>query len=219
MLKINSSFVLPFIIVSVIVGKSQDPLRFQDEVKQLTAGDSTISKKKIILFVGSSSIVMWASLTKDFPNHNTLNRGFGGSEMTDLIYFVDQLIVPYKPSKIFIYEGDNDLSNGKSPDEIAKHFQQLLSLIREKLSQKTQVYFISPKPSIARWELKPKYDDLNQKLKAIAKQNKRTTFIDMWAPMLEADGTVKKDLFIEDGLHMNAKGYAIWAEVVRAYLK
>ena len=216
---ITRTLLLLFISINIIVSQAQDPLRFQGEVKQLTAGDSAINKKKIILFVGSSSIRMWGSLAKDFPKHNTLNRGFGGSEMSDLIYFVDQLIIPYNPTTIFIYEGDNDLSNGKSPDEIVKHFQQLVSLIRQKLSPKTNVYFISPKPSIARWSLKPKYDELNQRLKTLAKQNKRVTFIDMWPPMLEPDGTVKKDLFIEDGLHMNAKGYSIWAAVVKAYLK
>jgi lysophospholipase L1-like esterase len=186
---------------------AQDPLRFKDEVNQLIAGDSTVNKKKLILFVGSSSIGFWKSLGNDFQKYNTLNRGFGGSEMSDLVFYADKLIVPYRPKQIFIYEGDNDLSNGKNPDEIVK------------LPRKTQVYFISPKPSIARWSLKAKYEELNQKLNLFAKKNKHVTFIDVWTSMLGPDGTVMKDIFIDDGLHMNTKGYGIWVRVIGPYLK
>ena len=198
---------------------AQDPLRFQDDVNLLIASDSTLKKKNIILFTGSSSIRFWASLATDFPKRNVVNRGFGGSEMSDLVYFADKLILPYRPKQIFIYEGDNDISNGKTPDEILLDASKLLALIREKLPRKTRVLFISPKPSTLRWSLKDKYEAFNQKLQAWTKRNKYVTFVDVWTPMLEGDGTVRQDLFMEDGLHMNEKGYAIWIRVIENVIK
>ena len=125
----------------------------------------------------------------------------------------------YNPKQIFIYEGDNDISAGKCPDEILKEADELLSLIRKKLSWKVEVVLISPKPSLVRWQLKDKYLDYNRKLKEWSKQQKNVTFIDVWTPMLDAEGNVMKDLFIEDGLHMNRNGYDIWARVIGEYIK
>ena len=198
---------------------AQDPLRFQDDVNLLIASDSTLKKKNIILFTGSSSIRFWASLATDFPKRNVVNRGFGGSEMSDLVYFADKLILPYRPKQIFIYEGDNDISNGKTSDEILSDASKLLALIRDRLPRKTRVLFISPKPSMLRWSLKDKYEAFNQKLKVWTKRNKYVTFVDVWTPMLEGDGTVRQDLFMEDGLHMNEKGYAIWIRVIENVIK
>ena len=197
---------------------AQDPLRFQAEVAELTANDKSLNKKGIVLFTGSSSIRMWSSLQSDFPNYNIVNRGFGGSQTSDLLYFFDQLILPYNPEKIFIYEGDNDLSLGKSPDQILSTMDSVITMIRQKVSKTVPIYVISPKPSISRWHLKDKYIEFNTRMSELTSTKKNIYFIDVWSPALDKDGTVIKDIFLEDGLHMNSKGYAIWANVLRKYL-
>ncbi len=210
-------FVLTWLLVFSL--QAQEAPRFQDEVNALVAGDSAINKKKVILFTGSSSIRFWKDISTYFPKKNILNRGFGGSEMSDLIDYVDKLIVAYKPRQIFIYEGDNDIGYGKNPDDVLKQADQLLTLIRQKLSTKVQVVFISPKPSLARWQLKDKYVYFNRQLNAWTKQQKNVAYVDVWNPMLDSNGVVRKDLFIEDGLHMNKAGYDIWANVIGPYIK
>ena len=162
---------------------------------------------------------MWTDLETDFPDKNVLNRGFGGSTMRDLLYFADQVIIPYNPKTIFIYEGDNDLgfANG-TPQQVLASADSLLTIIRAKLPKSVKIYFISPKPSIARWHLKEQYIDLNKKFKTWTKSKKNVYFIDVWPAMLNADGSIKKELFIEDGLHMNRKGYDIWRDIIRKYL-
>jgi lysophospholipase L1-like esterase len=187
-------------------------------VTKLTAGDSALNKKKLILFTGSSSIRMWKDLKIDFPKHNVLNRGFGGSEMSDLLYYAQPLIVNYKPLKIFIYEGDNDINSGKSAEEILKSAEDLLVVIRKNLPKNVRVVFISPKPSIARSHLNDKYKDYNQKLKVWCSQHRYVQFADVWTPMLDSSGKVLPELFIEDGLHMNRKGYDIWKQVLEKFL-
>lgn len=206
-----------FLLSFALLLQGQDPLRFESEVKNLVAGDSAVNSRKLILFTGSSSIRFWKSLAVDFPNENTLNRGFGGSEMTDLLYYAEPLILSYQPKMIFIYEGDNDLNSGKSAVEILHAAEKLLALIRTQLP-KTTVIFISAKPSLARWQLKDKYLNFNEQLKQWTEKKKRVKFADVWSALVDSEGNVLPDIFIEDGLHLNEKGYVLWADVIRKFI-
>jgi len=138
--------------------------------------------------------------------------------MTDLLYFDDELILKYKPKQIFIYEGDNDIASSKSTDQIIKTADSLVSSIRKALPD-VPLYFISAKPSKSRWQLKEKYLEYNTALKKFTASKKNLHYVDLWTPMLGTDGIVLQDIFIEDGLHMNAKGYAIWKKTIGPYLK
>ena len=126
---------------------AQNPARFQKEVDSIVAANKSVNKDNLILFTGSSSIRLWKNLKASFPNHNVLNMGFGGSEMADLLYYSDKLIIPFKPKQIFIYEGDNDLSFGRSAEQIIASADGILSLVRQHLPE-SEVIFISPKPSL-----------------------------------------------------------------------
>jgi lysophospholipase L1-like esterase len=211
-------FILLSILCLSISLSAQDPKRFEKEIGTLVAGDSLVNHKKLILFTGSSSIRIWKTLAADFPTHNTLNRGFGGSEMSDLLFYAEQLIIKHHPQKIFIYEGDNDINSGKSPGEILKTADELLTLIRSQLPKTVKVIFISPKPSLARWHLKETYEAYNQQLRIWVGHQKGVSFVDVWTPMLDANGEVLKDIFIEDGLHLNEKGYKILAGTIKGFL-
>lgn len=194
--------------------------QFDQEVHDLLLKDSLIkNQSNIILFTGSSTIRLWKNIEGNFPTKNILNRGFGGSRMSDLLHFADQLIIRYNPKTIFIYEGDNDLGEKKTPKEILASADSLLTIIRAKLPKNVKVYFISAKPSMARWHLKDQYAELNNGLKSWAKTKKNVYFIDMWPIMLNADGSIKKELFLEDGLHMNRKGYDLWQSQIKPFVQ
>lgn len=185
----------------------------------MVAGDSLFSKKKLILFTGSSSIRMWKDLKTDFANHNVVNRGFGGSDMADLLYYAKPLIINYKPVKVFIYEGDNDVNAGKTPGQVLAEAEKLLTLLRAELPGRVKIIFISAKPSVARWHLKDKYESFNRQLKQWTSTKKNVLYADVWTPMLGENGDVRKDLFIGDNLHMNRAGYDIWKNVIGQYIK
>lgn len=197
--------------------QAQDPLRFEKEVQALTATDATVNKKELILFTGSSSIRLWPNLAHSFPQHNVLNRGFGGSEMQDLYYYRKSLILTYKPKTIFIYEGDNDLNSGKTPDQILVTADSLLTAIRKELPE-AKIIFIAAKPSEARWHLKDKYMAFNAKLERWTKSRKRVYFADVWSPMVDANGNMLPGLLMNDNLHMTEKGYTIWTTVLNQFL-
>ena len=192
---------------------------FAKEMKAFEVQDAQGSLPKgVDLFVGSSSIRYWSNVIKLPSSNPILNRGFGGSQMSDLLYYFEELVVQYKPKRVFVYEGDNDVSAGKEVKTILRDFKIFLDRMDKNLPD-VPVYIISPKPSVARWELKKEYEKTNRALKNLAEDTPGVEFIDVWTPMLPENGEVDPNLFIEDQLHMNAKGYAIWAEVIKPYLK
>ncbi len=210
-----------WIIVQLVCTASvlaQDPLRFEKEVAEITAVKPT-NQKDIILFTGSSTIRMWKDIQSYFPGYNILNRGFGGSQTSDLIYYVDELILQYSPKQIFVYEGDNDLGAGKTTAEILDASDSLVRLIRSKLGTNVHIVFITPKPSKARWHLKEKYEEYNKALSLWAKQQTGIAVADLWTPMLDENGIVFQDIFLADGLHMNKQGYDIWGKAIAPFLK
>ena len=168
----RASILLAFctLITSAPLLFAQNPARFQKEVDFIVAANGSVNKDNLILFTGSSSIRLWKNLSASFPDHNVLNMGFGGSEMADLLYYTDKLIIPFKPKQIFIYEGDNDLSLGRSPEQIIASADSILSRIKKHLPH-AEVIFISPKPSLQRWALKEKYVAFNKQLKHWASRN------------------------------------------------
>ena len=195
-----------------------DPLRFKDEIDTYIQADkSNPPPDGCYLFIGSSSMRMWKSLQEDFTGYPVINRGFGGSHFSDAIYYFDDLVNAYNPSKIIIYEGDNDLASSKSPNKIVKNLKTLLGMIRDNLDQ-PEIAIISAKPSPRRWELKDKYEKLNSKFKDLASKSQDLTYIDIYTFMLNGKGRPEPELFLEDSLHMTQKGYKIWEEQIRAFV-
>ena len=211
---------LAIVFLSISANAQNDnPERWEETITEFEKADKKdFPEKGAILFTGSSSIAMWNDVADYFPEENVINRGFGGSQFSDLLYYADRVIYPYQPSKVFIYEGDNDLAAGESVQSVLEEASKLREEIKQKLPQ-TEVIFISPKPSISRWNLNEKYEELNQALKEYANETPQTEFADVWSAMINRDGTLKKEVFLEDGLHMNAKGYKIWQSVLKPFLK
>lgn len=192
--------------------------RWEPAIQQFEAADeANPPPKNAILFTGSSSIVFWRSLTKDMAPLTVLNRGFGGSQMFELNMFRDRIVTPYEPRAVLIYEGDNDVAAGKQPDEIVAEYRDFVNHLYKHLPD-TDIYFIAVKPSILRAHLWSTMDEVNNALQELADEHDHVRFLDTSSPMLNEDGTVKAGLLVDDGLHMNANGYAIWTDVVRPVL-
>ncbi|MCG6187296.1 GDSL-type esterase/lipase family protein [Maribellus maritimus] len=212
-------FILFFLFLVVVVSNAQDPNRFKTQVDELFNKEYNFSPdKKLVVFAGSSSIRMWKDVQEYFPNYNVINNGFGGSHFSDLIFYYDKLILKQKPEILFIYEGDNDIAGNKKPGLVKRQAKELYNKIRVDLPD-TKIIFISPKPSIARENLKKEYMKLNTRLKKFCDRKKNLDFADVWYPATDENGDVFQDIFIEDGLHMNKKGYDIWGKVISSYLE
>jgi lysophospholipase L1-like esterase len=211
-------FTILFLVTSKSILAQDWP--FTDEIKSFKDQD----KKQFpaphqILFVGSSSFRKWQDVQKYFPSYPILNRGFGGSSLPDVIHFAKDIIFPYKPKQVVIYCGDNDLaaSDTVSAKTVFNRFVELFHLIRKNLPGEP-IAFISIKPSPSRAQLMPKIEEANKMIRAFMRKQKNASFVDVYHKMLASDGQPVKGLFIEDQLHMNAKGYAIWQKAIQPYL-
>lgn len=171
-----------------------------------------------VVFVGSSSIRLWETLAEDFDGIPVVNRGFGGSEMADALHFADRIILPYRPRMVVVYAGDNDLWSGKTPERVFGDFRALVQEIHARLPE-TRVGFIAVKPSVARWSIADRVRQTNGLVQRYAEAEPLVDYIDIFTPMLGADGTPRPDLFIEDGLHLNARGYELWESVVEPVVR
>lgn len=170
-----------------------------------------------VVFVGSSSIRLWADLEKRYSSYSAVNRGFGGSTLADCVKHMDRLVLPHKPRLVVIYAGDNDLAGGRSPDQVLLDFVELTSRIQERLP-KTQIVFVSIKPSPARIDLLSRIRDTNTKIRDYVATKRYLRYIDVFTPMLDAQGKPRGELFGGDSLHLNAEGYALWHALISPVL-
>lgn len=173
-----------------------------------------------IVFIGSSSFTKWQDVQNYFPGYTIINRGFGGSTIPQVTSYVNDIVFPYHPKQVVIYCGDNDLASADSvsPKEVADNFKKLFQVIRTQLPSASIVY-ISIKPSPSREQLMPKAEKTNKLIKKYLKKQSNTAFVDVYHKMLNKDGSIKRDIFINDQLHMNEKGYTIWQKEIEPVLK
>lgn len=170
-----------------------------------------------VVFVGSSSIRLWADLEKRYASYAAVNRGFGGSTLADCVKHMDQLVLPHKPRLVVIYAGDNDLAGGRTADQVLLDFVELTSRIQEQLP-KTQIVFVSIKPSPARIDLLGRIRETNTKIRDYITTKRYLRYIDVFTPMLDANGKPRGELFGSDSLHLNAEGYALWHSLISPVL-
>lgn len=188
------------------------------DMSGFAAQDANGVKKDVVLFAGSSTFTMWSSLKTDFPNSKVLNRAFGGSMMTDLLYFFNQVVAPYSPRQVVLYEGDNDLyGTTKTPEQFMDDVIAMIRLINIYYPN-AKILLVSIKPSPSRASAFAKYQAANLLMKNYADKFDYIDYVDTWSPMLKQDGTPNETLFGSDMLHMNASGYALWKSILEPLL-
>jgi lysophospholipase L1-like esterase len=191
---------------------------YESEVQRLEKERAALTYEPKLLFYGSSSIRLWDGLLEDFAAWQPANLGFGGSTLAACDWFFDRLIAPFNPGSMIVYAGDNDLGDGRHPEEVFIFFQQLVNRIRRQFGD-IPLAFISIKPSITRWDIIDSIRYTNKLIEEeITKQTDNLHFINIYTRMTDNSGYPKKEFLDPGGLHMNAQGYAIWKETILHYL-
>ena len=196
------------------------PAFYADILKFKKQDSISFPPKNAIVLVGSSSFTKWQDVQSYFPEYRIINRGFGGSTLPDVIRYANDIIIRYHPKQVIIYCGDNDLASSDTitPQMVTNRFKTLFHIIRTNLPN-TNIAFVSIKPSPSRKQLMPQMKQTNVLIKSFLKKQKNTSFIDVFHPMLLSGEKPKPEIFLEDSLHMNEKGYAIWKKAIQPYLK
>jgi len=216
------NFLLIFFVMIGFAAEAQqiNEYPFADEIANFKKSDAvSFPVKNPILFVGSSSFRKWANVQQAFPKYPVINRGFGGSTIPDVIHYINDIIFPYHAKQIVIYCGENDIASSDTitASIMLKRFQQLFFLIRSK-QKNVEIDFISIKPSPSRIKFKPIVEESNRLIKIFILTQQHAKFINVFDAMLNKDGSIIQEIFTEDNLHMNDKGYAIWQKIIEPYL-
>lgn len=191
---------------------------FRNEIDTFIQWDQKNSvPENAILFVGSSSIRMWKTASA-FPELTIINRGFGGSQISNVNHYYDVIVKKYTPTKIVFYAGDNDIAAGKSTEQVFKDFQSFIEKVERDLPE-TPVFYLPIKPSLNRWQLWPQMAAANEKIRQFTETRPNLFYVDTAMPMLNKNSEPNPDLFLDDGLHLNEKGYELWNEILRPFLK
>jgi lysophospholipase L1-like esterase len=209
-----------FILLTFLSVSSLKAQPFREDIEKFKKQDSiSPPPNNAILFIGSSSFTMWTDVKDYFPKHTIVNRAFGGSSLPDVIRYANEIIFPYHAKQVVIYCGENDLaaSDSVTATMVCQRFVQLFELIRTE-NPAVPIVYVSLKPSPARWHLKDKMVDANNLIKGYLQKKDRAVFVDVYNKMINADGKPMKELFLEDNLHMNAKGYSIWKKAIEPTL-
>jgi len=196
-----------------------NPSLWEAEIRAFEAADlSDPPVRGGIIFTGSSSIRLWTTLTEDFAGQPVVNRGIGGSMLPEVTAFVDRIITPHQPMLVVVYCGGNDIDAGRSADQVLRDFKALVKAIHTLLPT-TRIAYISIAPNPARWAQVETVKAANSAIRQYIQTDSTLDFIDVFPHMLGSDGLPKPDIFQDDRLHMNRKGYELWAEIVRPHLR
>lgn len=211
---------LPVFLLLTSIYSQNKPAFWEDIEHFKTLNKENPPQKGAILLLGSSSFTMWKDVNAYFPEKVIINRGFGGSSLNDLNFYSDELLKPYAPKQIIIYCGENDFAGNENlkPKEVFNRFKHFYSEIR-KYHPEIPVAYVSIKMSPSREKLWPKFTAANAMIKKFMERKENAEYIDITKAMNGADGKIRKELFLEDMLHMKPEGYQIWKNVMLPYLK
>lgn len=194
-----------------------DPLRFEQQIAEFVQWDAKNSApENALLFVGSSSIRFWDTSVA-FPDYTVINRGFGGSHITDMLHYYDRIIGRFSPSLIIFYCGENDIAAGQALHYVFEDYQALLNIIRQDFPE-AHFMFISIKPSSSRLEHSERFAAFNRMVQAHNRTDPKLHYIDLASPLIR-DGRPDDSFFVDDRLHLNNRGYELWSERMQAFLK
>lgn len=191
--------------------------RWENEIEAFERQDAKHRPpENAVLFVGSSSIRLW-KLEESFPDLDAINRGFGGSQLADSVHFAERIVIAYRPRLIVLYACDNDLAAGKKPEQVLADFKKFTAKVKAALPD-TRIAYLAIKPSIKRRALIDRVRETNAAIEQFISGDERLTYVDVFQPMLTADGQPRPELFLADGLHLNAAGYKLWASALEPTL-
>ena len=203
---------------TVFAENALKPNRFEKTISQFEQSDrKQPPPENAILFVGSSSIRAWKTLKQDMHPLAVINRGFGGSQFTDAIHFAGRIVTPYKPTMIVVYEGNNDIAAKKTPETVFKDYRRFVGVVRDSLPE-VPIFFMTINPSPRRWSMWDDMKKANELIEQYTRLHDGLEYIDVSTPMLDDNGIVRPEIFLEDNLHMNPAGYRLWTSIIKPLL-
>jgi len=200
--------------------RSEDPLVWEADIQALEAGSAgRFAPGEAVVFIGSSSIRLWRTLAEDMAPVPVLQHGFGGAKLNDAVHYADRLVSAFRPRAVVLFAGSNDIHPGatKSPQALLDGYREFVARVRRE-QPALPVFFIAITPSPLRWEVWHVAVETNELIRAWSDTQTGLYFIDTGPALLDSSGEPDPDNYLFDGLHLNARGYAIWTSIIRPRL-
>jgi lysophospholipase L1-like esterase len=205
------------LVAPKIGAQTAPPDRFEKDIAAFEAADKAAPPPKgEIVFVGSSTIARWDT-SAAFPDLKVINRGFGGSWLSESVRYAERIVIPYEPRVVVLYAGDNDISQGWMSEQVAFEFEKFVRAIHARLPR-TRILYVGIKPSVLRWLTDERMDRANDLIRAMCEKDDRLGFLDLGDVMLGWDEKPRPELFVADGLHLSPEGYRMWNLIIRPFL-
>jgi lysophospholipase L1-like esterase len=210
---------LALICTSVSAADYPDPTKWDNTISGFVLEDEIVGKQPgAIVATGSSSMRFWGPrIHEDLAPLTVIPRGFGGSNMNDVLHYLDELVLKHDPRAVLIYEGDNDVWQDVSSATILETYTKGIAKIHAH-DPNIRIYLVSIKPSIDRESMWPRMSEINSAIKSMAETRDNLIYVDVASSMLEPDGSIMEDIFVSDMLHLNQKGYDIWRDAIAPIL-
>ena len=212
--------ILLIVLCSCVISFAQDKPaenpagRWEETIRQFEQWDrKNTFPSDAVLFVGSSSIKLWPT-RECFGEFAVLNRGFGGSQISEVNYFTERIVLRYEPRVIVFYAGDNDVAAGKTAQRVFDDYKKFVKLVHAGLPG-TPIIYVGIKPSGSRWSLWPVMNEANMMIKDFSGKDDRLFYFDSATPLLDSAGKPNPAFFLKDQLHLNDKGYEVWTRLIR----
>ncbi len=195
-------------------------LAWENEIQKFGQLDKSIEySKDAIMFAGSSSIKMWATIEKDMEPYSVIQRGYGGAKLSDFAVYANRILNPHQCRAIVLFLANDIIGSDqdRTPREMELLFRYVLKKIRKKHPD-TPVFWVAVTPTPSRWKAWPQVKEAGRLIEEVCNTNKNTYYIKTEFAFLNESGLPKDELFISDMLHLNKKGYALWTEIIKKKL-
>jgi acetyl esterase len=198
-----------FFVDKLTKKRGPDPARWEQKIKEFEASDAKkMPPKGAVLWIGGSNCRRWKDVDDHFPKHDVINRGFGGGRLSDIVYFVDRIVLPYEPKTLLVNAGGNDLSGGDSPEEVCESARALIAKVRKSLPDTRICFNGLPNPH-------PVAVAMGKLLEELARSEENVVFIDLASAFVDDDGNKRMEFFVKDGIHFNEEGYIVLGKLLR----
>jgi lysophospholipase L1-like esterase len=191
------------------------PTRFQSQIDAFLEEDRVDPPPRhAILFIGSSIFRQWEDLKEQMAPLTVFNRAFGGSRTADILFYMDEIVLPYEPKIIVYYCGSNDINAGEKADAISGRFREFVARVHAKLPA-TRIFFVSINRAPQkrdRWDI---VDEANRQVRVHCQADRRLGFIDVNPALFDRDGNPRLELYQEDKLHFKPQAYTEFAAIIK----